>query len=128
MLFNETIKSNIKFGDLSASDARVLEVAIQANALAFIMQNDEDYSAPQVIEKVTEGFNNLTELLSLQNCPQIQSLLTLAKQDKIDFKHLMFVNMMLPFFTKDGFMFIEENFNDFIVTINAQSVKSDCTW
>lgn len=43
MLFNETIKSNIKFGDLNASDARVLEVAIQANALQFIMQNDEDY-------------------------------------------------------------------------------------
>lgn len=37
MLFNETIKSNIKFGDMKASDARVLEVAIQANALQFIM-------------------------------------------------------------------------------------------
>jgi len=28
MLFNETIKSNIKFGNLNASDARVLEVAV----------------------------------------------------------------------------------------------------
>lgn len=28
MLFNETIKQNIKFGDLKATDARVLEVAI----------------------------------------------------------------------------------------------------
>jgi len=37
MLFNETIKSNIKFGALNAPDSRVLEVAIQANALAFIM-------------------------------------------------------------------------------------------
>jgi len=37
MLFNETIKQNIKFGDLAASDQKVLEVAIQANALAFIM-------------------------------------------------------------------------------------------
>ena len=48
MLFNETIKSNIKFGDLHASDARVLEVAIQANALQFIMQNDEDYGQTSV--------------------------------------------------------------------------------
>lgn len=31
----------------------------------------------------------------------------------------MFVNMMLPFFTKEGFMFLEENFDDFIVTIKA---------
>lgn len=61
LLFNETIKSNIKFGDLSASDARVLEVAIQANALAFIMQNDEDYGAATVITKVTDGFNTLFE-------------------------------------------------------------------
>jgi len=28
MLFNETIKSNIKFGDLTASDARILQAAI----------------------------------------------------------------------------------------------------
>lgn len=37
MLFNETIKSNIKFGDLAASDKKVIEVAVQANALAFVM-------------------------------------------------------------------------------------------
>lgn len=57
MLFNETIKQNIKFGDLKATDARVLEVAIQANALAFIIQNDEDYNAPTVKIRVTENFN-----------------------------------------------------------------------
>ncbi len=28
VLFNETIKSNIKFGDLSAEDSRILEVSI----------------------------------------------------------------------------------------------------
>jgi hypothetical protein len=61
----------------------------------------------------------LTDLLSLRNCPKLQSLLTLAQQNKIDFKHLMFVNMMLPFFTQDGFMFLEQNFDDFIVTIKA---------
>ncbi len=44
MLFNETIKQNIKFGDLNASDQRVKEAAVQANALAFIMQSDEDYT------------------------------------------------------------------------------------
>jgi len=48
MLFNETIISNIKFGDLDANDGRVLEVAIQANALGFIMQNDEDYTNPNI--------------------------------------------------------------------------------
>lgn len=37
LLFNETIKSNIKFGELHAEDQKVKEVAIQANALGFIM-------------------------------------------------------------------------------------------
>jgi ABC-type multidrug transport system fused ATPase/permease subunit len=76
MLFNETIKQNIKFGDLKATDARVLEVAIQANALAFIMQNDEDYNAPSVKIRVTENFNTCT--LRLSDYPKIKSLLSLA--------------------------------------------------
>lgn len=79
MLFNETIKSNIKFGDLSASDARVLEVAIQANALAFIMQNDEDYTAPSVIQKVTENFTALLQETKYTNCSKVLTLLKLAQ-------------------------------------------------
>lgn len=79
-----------------------------------------------MIEKVTEGFNTLNELVS--EYPNLKSLLSLAESGKIDFKHLMFVNMMLPFFNKEGFMFLEEHFNDFIETIKHHSVKSDCTW
>jgi len=79
MLFNETIKSNIQFGEPNSSDARVLEVAIQANALGFIMQNDEDYNAPTVIQKVTETFNSITENLRYQAYSKILSLLQLAK-------------------------------------------------
>jgi ABC-type multidrug transport system fused ATPase/permease subunit len=40
LLFNESIKSNILFGNLNASDLQVRNAAIQANALGFIMQND----------------------------------------------------------------------------------------
>jgi ABC-type multidrug transport system fused ATPase/permease subunit len=56
MLFNETIKSNIKFGALDAVDKRVLEVAIQANALGFIMQNDEDFNQPAVKKRISDTF------------------------------------------------------------------------
>ena len=48
LLFNETIKSNIMFGDLAASDIRIREAAVQANALGFIMQNDEDVNSKSV--------------------------------------------------------------------------------
>jgi subfamily B ATP-binding cassette protein MsbA len=56
LLFNETIKSNILFGALHAEDARVKEVAIQANALGFIMQNDEDYSSLPVQTRIRDQF------------------------------------------------------------------------
>ena len=48
LLFNETIKQNIKFGNLRAADIEIRSVASQANAMGFIMQNDDDVSAPQV--------------------------------------------------------------------------------
>lgn len=36
LLFNETIKSNILFGNPKATDQRIREVAVMANALGFI--------------------------------------------------------------------------------------------
>lgn len=48
LLFNESIKRNILFGNLRASDQRVREVAEQANSLGFIQQNFEDINLPQV--------------------------------------------------------------------------------
>mmetsp|Transcript_33222 Transcript_33222/g.23958 ORF Transcript_33222/g.23958 Transcript_33222/m.23958 type:complete len:103 (+) Transcript_33222:3345-3653(+) len=36
LLFNESIKSNILFGNAKATDQRIREVAVMANALGFI--------------------------------------------------------------------------------------------
>ena len=78
MLFNETIKQNIKFGDLSATDSRVLSSAIQANALAFIMQNDEDYTSPSVKLRVTEQFMQLVQEPRLQGYSKVKSMIGLT--------------------------------------------------
>ena len=48
LLFNETIKENILFGNLDATDPEIRTVATQANAMGFIMQNDDDVSSPAV--------------------------------------------------------------------------------
>lgn len=48
LLFNETIKENILFGNLDATDHEIRTVATQANAMGFIMQNDDDVSSPAV--------------------------------------------------------------------------------
>jgi ABC-type transport system involved in Fe-S cluster assembly fused permease/ATPase subunit len=86
MLFNETIISNIKFGDLEATDGRVLEVAIQANALAFIMQNDEDYTNPNIQLKITELFVKAISQITAGNYQRIRSCLELARKGTIDFR------------------------------------------
>ena len=62
LLFNESIKDNILFGDLDASDKRVREVAVQANALGFIMQKEEDFNATSVQEKVIFEFKEILKI------------------------------------------------------------------
>lgn len=59
LLFNETIKDNILFGDLKANDARVKEVAVNANALGFIQQNDEDFGSVSVQNRILDHFSLL---------------------------------------------------------------------
>lgn len=52
LLFNETIRDNILFGNLAASDTEIRKVAVQANAMGFIMQNDDDMSSLAVQERL----------------------------------------------------------------------------
>lgn len=128
MLFNETIISNIKFGDLLASDARVLEVAIQANALAFIMQNDEDYSNPMIQLKITELFAKVSAGIDAASFPRLKQCLILARKQTIDFKQLMFICQLLPFLTPEGLLEVENRFDDLLSALKSQIVKQDCTW
>lgn len=92
------------------------------------MQNDEDYAAPSVIQKVTDNFMTLQQEAKYSQFPRVLSLLSLAQKQTIDYKHLMFVNMMLPFMQVEGLQFLEGNFDDVIMAIKQQSVKADCTW
>lgn len=58
LLFNESIKSNILFGNQGASDKRIREVAVMANALGFIQQNDQDLSSKSVQKHLISEFSN----------------------------------------------------------------------
>ena len=51
LLFNDSIRDNILYGDMSASDKKIRDVAAKANALGFIMQKEEDYNSEAVQEK-----------------------------------------------------------------------------
>lgn len=52
LLFNDTIKENILYGNKSASDARIREVCEIANALGFIESSLENYSNPVIADKI----------------------------------------------------------------------------
>ena len=47
-MFNDSIRDNILYGDMTASDKKVRDVASKANALGFIMQKEEDYNSEKV--------------------------------------------------------------------------------
>eukprot|EP00352_Strombidinopsis_acuminata_P007417 CAMPEP_0176360666 /NCGR_PEP_ID=MMETSP0126-20121128/17236_1 /TAXON_ID=141414 ORGANISM="Strombidinopsis acuminatum, Strain SPMC142" /NCGR_SAMPLE_ID=MMETSP0126 /ASSEMBLY_ACC=CAM_ASM_000229 /LENGTH=289 /DNA_ID=CAMNT_0017715971 /DNA_START=2879 /DNA_END=3748 /DNA_ORIENTATION=+ len=58
LLFNESIKNNILFGNATANDQRIREVAVMANALGFIQQNDQDLSSKSVQKNLITAFAN----------------------------------------------------------------------
>lgn len=47
---------------------------------------------------------------------------------KIDYRQLMFVNMMLPFIKQEGAFSIDQDIDNFVQALKQQSLKSDCTW
>mmetsp|Transcript_9302 Transcript_9302/g.12652 ORF Transcript_9302/g.12652 Transcript_9302/m.12652 type:complete len:117 (+) Transcript_9302:1933-2283(+) len=51
VLFNTSIKENILYGDMDASDEQVLKVAEMANALTFIESNVEDLDKDQRMKR-----------------------------------------------------------------------------
>jgi hypothetical protein len=36
--------------------------------------------------------------------------------------------MLLPYLTNYGLTCINENFDDYLITLREQSIKADCTW
>lgn len=54
LLFNESIKENILYGDQAASDSKIREVSIQTNSLPFIMQTEDDFTSDTVRIRLKE--------------------------------------------------------------------------
>ena len=56
LLFNTTIKENILYGNDTADDAKVRQVAQMANALQFIESNIEDMEKEEVQVEIAKRF------------------------------------------------------------------------
>ena len=65
LVFNDTIKNNILYGNENASDEKVRHVASLANALQFIESNIEDLDQAEVQEKISKEFiNNIDAVIT----------------------------------------------------------------
>lgn len=66
VLFNDTIKNNILYGKLEASDEEVWQASQQANALQFIESNIENLQGEKALENqkklVEEATQNLGQI------------------------------------------------------------------
>ena len=72
-MFNTSIKENILYGELNASDEQVLKVAEMANALTFIESNVEDLTKE---ERLVKNMSDLKELMATlsKTRPQIATI------------------------------------------------------
>lgn len=63
LLFNETIKDNILYGNKDASDEKIKEVCEMANAIGFIEQSAEDLDNDDVIARIILDFDTIMRKL-----------------------------------------------------------------
>ena len=59
VLFNTSIKENILYGELDASDEQVLKVAEMANALTFIESNVEDLTKEERRDRNSQDLEDM---------------------------------------------------------------------
>ena len=109
LLFNETIKQNIKFGNLKAADIEIRSVASQANAMGFIMQNDDDVSAPSVQHALMQTYRRVSDELIRQESqfPNFVSIPQLVEKKQVQYKELASINDLLPNLSVEGLTKLE---------------------
>ena len=85
MLFNTSIKENILYGELDASDEQVLKVAEMANALTFIESNVEDLTKEERRERNSQDLEAVLQKLSSQERPNLAQIQTneLSEKEKL---------------------------------------------
>lgn len=104
---------------------------VQANALNFIMQNDEDVSQPQIQKKLRDNFEESARLLlhnSQEQYPKLLAILEMVDAKLLDYKHLAVINEVLVYMSPAGLDFLEQQFEDFASVVKNKAYLADTTW
>jgi len=80
ILFNQTIKDNILYGQLNATDEQVYKSAEQANALSFIESNFEDLGKEEKSQRIKNDLKDRVAELS-KTYPEIIKLVVGERSD-----------------------------------------------
>ena len=86
------------FGNLSAKDSDIRKVATQANAMGFIMQNDDDMASPAVQERLQDVYHWAFRALvtDANKFPHFSNVLRDVAQGQISYRELSLINDVLP--------------------------------
>jgi len=118
LLFNESIKSNILFGNQGASDKRIREVAVMANALGFIQQNDQDLSSKSVQKHLISEFSNRMNKpeTTVSQFKQLHTVVHMVQDNehKLGYAELVLITEIVEHLSIEGLTKIESEFDEFI--------------
>ena len=123
MLFNESIKENIKFGNLDATDEQVRTVATQANAMGFIMQNDDDVSSAAVQERIKSTFERVAraQIPNAASFPNFSGIPQLVENQSVTFKELALICDVMPYLSATGLQQLESRFRNFLDAVSQKA-------
>lgn len=81
LLFNEPIKENIRYGNLTSTDAEVLQASEQANCLQFIQNSQDQLCIPEIKAQIETEFKaTMTSLVAQrQNFGKLRDFISAEK-------------------------------------------------
>lgn len=95
ILFNTTIKDNIKFGVPGSSASKIFQVAEAANTLSFIESNYEELSAEEQLDETRKQIRH-SAIHRLQN-PELVKISKLSDLEALEVVKLVLENSDDPF-------------------------------
>ena len=90
VLFNTSIKENIRFGVPDATDSKVFQIAEAANTLTFVESNFEELPDEEQLDLIRKDIRNLA-MMRLQT-PELVALSKLADKDALHLAKLVLEN------------------------------------
>lgn len=95
VLFNTSIKENIRFGVPDATDSKVFQIAEAANTLTFVESNFEELPAEDQLDVIRKDIRSLA-VRRLQT-PELVALSQLADKDALHLAKLVLENSDVVF-------------------------------